>query len=130
MRDLDQMKANVASGAEQVLDARGAARFTGEEPDPRGLAAGPYPGLANLPYDRLFNADGTLEDAARRCRPRSTRRASISTRPLVTTCGSGVTAAVLLFGAAPARQERARSTTASGANGAPSATPKGDSAPA
>lgn len=99
VRDLSQMKANVASGAEEVVDARSAKRFTGEESDPRGLAAGHIPGSKNLPFDRLLNADGTF-------RSRDELRAAFdaagvdSSKPLVTTCGSGVTAAVVLFAAA------------------------------
>ncbi len=98
VRGLDQMKANVASGAEQVLDARSAARFTGEEADPRGLAAGHIPGSRNLPQDQLFEADGTWKtgDALKA----AFAGAGVDlARPLVTTCGSGITAAVLLFGA-------------------------------
>lgn len=99
VRDLAQMKANVASGAEEVVDARSAKRFTGEEGDPRGLAAGHIPGSKNLPFDRLLNADGTF-------RTKDEIRAAFDAagvdpaKPLVTTCGSGVTAAVVLFGAA------------------------------
>lgn len=99
VRTLDQMKANVDSGAEQVLDARGAARFKGEESDPRGLADGHIPGSKNLPYDRLFNADGTWKRGEALKAVFDEAGIDLS-RPLVTTCGSGVTAAVLLFGAA------------------------------
>jgi len=99
VRNLEQMKANVDSGAEQVLDARSAARFTGEEPDPRPAThAGHIPGSKNLPYGRLFNADGTWKqgDALRA----EFEAAGIDlNKPLVTTCGSGITAAVLAFGA-------------------------------
>ncbi|MFC0303060.1 3-mercaptopyruvate sulfurtransferase [Rhizorhabdus histidinilytica] len=99
VRDLDQMKANVASGAEEVVDARSEKRFTGEEGDPRGLAAGHIPGSKNLPFDRLLNADGTFKD-------KSELQAAFDaagvdgSKPLVTTCGSGVTASVVLFAAA------------------------------
>lgn len=99
VRDLAQMKANVASGAEEVVDARSAKRFTGEESDPRGLASGHIPGSKNLPFDRLLNADGTF-------RSKDDLRAAFDaagvdpSKPLVTTCGSGVTAAVVLFAAA------------------------------
>lgn len=99
VRTLDQMKANLDSGAEQVLDARGAARFSGEESDPRGLADGHIPGSKNLPYDRLLNADRTWKrgDALKA----AFDEAGIDlSKPLVTTCGSGVTAATVLFGAA------------------------------
>lgn len=99
VRTLAQMKANVDSGAEQVLDARSAARFTGEEPDPRAAThAGHIPGSKNLPQGKLFNADGTWKtgDALKA----EFEAAGIDlAKPLVTTCGSGITAAVLLFGA-------------------------------
>lgn len=99
VRDLAQMKANVASGAEEVVDARSAKRFTGEEADPRGLAAGHIPGSKNLPFDRLLNADGTFKD--RDGLQAEFDAAGVDTaKPMVTTCGSGVTAAVVLFGAA------------------------------
>ena len=100
VRTLEQMIANVQSAAEQVLDARSAARFTGEEADPRPeVASGHIPGSKNLPYDQLFNADGTWK------RGDDLKVAFESAgidlgKPLVTTCGSGVTASVLLFGAA------------------------------
>jgi thiosulfate/3-mercaptopyruvate sulfurtransferase len=99
VRTLDQMKANVASGAEQVLDARGTARFSGAESDPRGLADGHIPGSKNLPYDRLLNADRTWKrgDALKAAFDEVGIDLS---RPLITTCGSGVTAATVLFGAA------------------------------
>lgn len=99
VRTLDQMKANVDSGAEQVLDARSAARFTGEEPDPRPAThAGHIPGSKNLPYGALLNVDGTWKQG-------ETLRAAFEgagidlTKPLVMTCGSGITASVLAFGA-------------------------------
>ena len=99
VRDLDQMKANVASGAEQVLDARSAARFTGAEEDPRpGTAPGHIPGSKNLPQGAVFNADGTWKtgDALKA----EFDKAGIDlSKPLVTTCGSGITASVLAFGA-------------------------------
>ena len=99
VRNLDQMKANLASGAEQVLDARSAARFSGDEPDPRPAThAGHIPGSKNLPYGRLFNADGTWK------RDEALKAEFIGAgvdpgKPLVMTCGSGITAAVLAFGA-------------------------------
>ncbi len=98
IRSLDQIKDNIATGAEQLADARSAARFTGEEQDPRGLAPGHIPGSKNLPHDRLFNADGTWKtgDALKA----EFDKAGIDlTKPLVTTCGSGITAAALLFAA-------------------------------
>jgi thiosulfate/3-mercaptopyruvate sulfurtransferase len=98
VRSLDQMKANMENGAEQMLDARSAARFTGEEPDPRPAThAGHIPGSKNLPYTELLNADGTYkQDEALRA---AFAGAGIDLdKPIVTTCGSGVTASVLMFG--------------------------------
>lgn len=98
IRSLSQMRANLAAATEQVIDARSAARFTGAEPDPRpGVAPGHIPGSANLPYGRLFNPDGTWKRG-------DDLRAAFAdagidpARPIAATCGSGVTAAVLLFG--------------------------------
>ena len=99
VRTLDQMKANVESGQEQMLDARSAARFSGEEPDPRpATSAGHIPGSKNLYYTELFNPDGTWKrgDALRS----AFEGAGVDlSRPLVTSCGSGITASVLAFGA-------------------------------
>lgn len=99
VRDLEQMKANVASRAEEVVDARSAARFTGDEADPRGLASGHIPGSKSLPFDRLLNADGTFKDKDQ-LQAAFDAAGVDPARPLVTTCGSGVTAAVVLFAAA------------------------------
>lgn len=97
VRTKEQMLANVGSLAEQVLDARGAARFTGEEADPRpNIAAGHIPGARNLPYSALFNADGTYKDKAGLAEAFAAAGIDLG-RPVVTTCGSGVTACVLLF---------------------------------
>ncbi|UUL81805.1 3-mercaptopyruvate sulfurtransferase [Sphingomonas qomolangmaensis] len=98
LRDLEQMKANVDSGAEQVVDARSAARFTGEEPDPRPAThAGHIPGSRNLPISAILNEDGTYKD--RQAIKAAFEGAGIdTTKPIVTTCGSGVTASVLAFG--------------------------------
>jgi len=99
VRTLDQMKANVDSGAEQVLDARSSARFTGEEADPRPAThPGHIPGSRNLPVGQIFNEDGTWKtgDALRS----AFEGAGIDlAKPLVTTCGSGITASALAFGA-------------------------------
>jgi thiosulfate/3-mercaptopyruvate sulfurtransferase len=89
------MRANVAGRTAQVLDARSAGRFAGTEPEPRaGLRGGHIPGSLNLPYETLYRGDGTLK-------PPDELRAAITAagidlaRPVVTSCGSGVTASVL-----------------------------------
>ena len=95
VRDLAQIRANVKTRREQVLDARSHGRFTATEPEPRpGLRGGHIPGSLNLPYDQLYRPDGTLlrrEDLGA-----AFAKAGIDlTKPVATTCGSGVTAAVL-----------------------------------
>ena len=98
LRTLDQMRRAVAAG-EPIADARSDSRFTGDEPDPRaGVAPGHMPGAASLPYTRLFDADGRWKrgDAL----AAAFRDAGIDPgRPFVATCGSGITACVLAFGA-------------------------------
>jgi thiosulfate/3-mercaptopyruvate sulfurtransferase len=92
-----EMLANLGSRREQVVDARGRARFSGEEGDFRpNVASGHIPGSCNLPYNLLFAHDGTF------CSTKDLRRAFEDAgidlhKPVVTTCGGGVTAAVLLF---------------------------------
>ncbi|NIJ24062.1 3-mercaptopyruvate sulfurtransferase [Sphingomonas japonica] len=98
VRDLDAMKANLDSGAEQVLDARSEARFTGEEPDPRPAThAGHIPGSRNLPIGRVFHSDGTWKQDEE-LRAAFAEAGIDTTKPIAVTCGSGVTAAVLAFG--------------------------------
>ncbi|HEX4737560.1 MAG TPA: 3-mercaptopyruvate sulfurtransferase [Allosphingosinicella sp.] len=82
-----------------IVDARGAGRFSGEEPEPRpGLASGHMPGARNLPQGRLFNEDNSWK-RGEALRAAFDEAGVDLTKPMVTTCGSGVTAAVLLFGA-------------------------------
>ena len=95
-------KALVASalgGGYDVVDARPAARFAGEEADPRpGIAAGHMPGAKNLPQSEVFSADNTYKQGEELRAAFEAAGVDLS-RPMVTTCGSGVTAAVLLFAA-------------------------------
>lgn len=94
VRTRDQVRATT----EQLLDARSTARFTGAEGDPRpGVAPGHIPGSRNLPYTQLFRADGTWKQGED-LRAAFERAGIDIDRPIVTTCGSGITAAVLLFG--------------------------------
>lgn len=97
VRDVEQMKANVGSRREQVLDARSQGRFRGTEPEPRaGLRGGRIPGSLNLPYGVLFNPDGTLLSAE--ALKAKFRAAGIDLgKPVAATCGSGVSACVLAF---------------------------------
>lgn len=91
--DLADVTEVLADRSAQVVDARSAARFTGEAPEPRAsLRSGHMPGALNLPFTDLVRPDGTLLDGAE-------LRAAFAHvdlgRPIITTCGSGVTAAVL-----------------------------------
>ncbi len=90
----------VAAGVPQLIDARSAARFTGAEGDPRPqVARGHIPGSVNLPFGQMLAADGRWRTPAE-IRAAFTAAGIDPDRPIVTTCGSGVTASVLLFGQA------------------------------
>jgi thiosulfate/3-mercaptopyruvate sulfurtransferase len=96
--DKSFMLHNLASRTHQVLDARSADRFAGGPPDAHGVAGGHIPGSANLPYTRLFNEDGTYKTGEALKAEFDAAGIDLA-KPLVTTCGSGVTACTLLFGA-------------------------------
>lgn len=100
VRGFDEVKRALADGSEQVVDARAAARFRGEAPEPRpGLRAGHMPGALNLPYDRLVDpATGTLRPPAE-LRARFAEAGADLARQATMTCGSGVSACVLALGA-------------------------------
>lgn len=90
--------ANLDSGSAQLLDARGAGRFTCAEAEPRpGMASGHIPGARNLPYAALFAPDNRLKQGAELRALYESAGIDLD-RPVVTTCGSGVTAAILLAG--------------------------------
>lgn len=99
--DLDRLAVAVAGGtAGQIADARAAARFAGDAPEPRpGLRAGHIPGSCNLPFTRLLNEDGTMRDAAA-IRTVFAEAGIDPDAPVTTSCGSGVTACVLAAGLA------------------------------
>lgn len=96
LQDLEQVRALVRTGGVQIVDMRSAGRFAATEPEPRaGLRGGHIPGSRNLPYSELVAGDGTLLP------PESLRRrieaAGIDpARPVVATCGSGVSACTLI----------------------------------
>lgn len=97
--DLDAVRAALA-GEAQVLDARAADRFQGKAPEPRaGLRCGHMPGALNLPFPVLLDADGTMKAPAEL--EAAFRDAGLDPdRPVITSCGSGVTAAILSLGLA------------------------------
>ena len=89
--------ANISSGAEQLVDARGAGRFTGEVPEVRpGMPSGHIPGAVNLPYSELYEADGTCT-APEALRTLFAARGVDLAQPVITTCGGGTTAACISF---------------------------------
>lgn len=99
VRTKADMLSNLHSKDAAVLDARPAGRFAGTDAEPNAaLASGHIPGSHNLPHGQLFNDDGTWKNADDL---RSVFKASgvDLEKPMITTCGSGMTAAVLAFGA-------------------------------
>jgi thiosulfate/3-mercaptopyruvate sulfurtransferase len=95
VRDLEQMRANVPSRREQVVDARSRGRFAGTEPEPRaGLRGGHIPGSVCLPHLELIATDGTLLPEPELRRRFAAAGVDIN-GPVVTSCGSGVTASTL-----------------------------------
>jgi thiosulfate/3-mercaptopyruvate sulfurtransferase len=95
VKDVTQVAHTSKLREAEIIDARPAARFKGEAPEPRpGLRAGHIPGAKNLPYATLLNADGTMK-------PLPELRAAFEgagvdlSKPAITSCGSGVTAAIL-----------------------------------
>jgi thiosulfate/3-mercaptopyruvate sulfurtransferase len=95
VRDFDGVKA--ALGNTQVLDARSAPRFEGSEAEPRpGLRSGHMPGAANIPYRAVLTGDGRLKDDAALQRLFAEKGIDLRA-PVITSCGSGVTAAILML---------------------------------
>ncbi|MCA2011677.1 3-mercaptopyruvate sulfurtransferase [Cereibacter sphaeroides] len=95
VKDVSQVASASKLGDWQIVDARGAARFKGEVEEPRaGLRAGHIPGSKNTPFTELLNADGTMKDEAGLRAAFEASGVDLA-KPVITTCGSGVTAAVL-----------------------------------
>ena len=100
VKDVTQV-AHAAKLAEaEIIDARAAPRFAGDAPEPRaGLRAGHIPGARNVPYTTMLNGDGTMKPAPE-LRAVFAAAGVDLTKPAITTCGSGVTAAILSLGLA------------------------------
>jgi thiosulfate/3-mercaptopyruvate sulfurtransferase len=97
LRDFAQLQTNLQTRNEQVIDARGRARFRGEEEEPRpGVERGHIPGSFNVPYTEMTEADGTLKPNEALARIFREHGVDVQ-KPLVTTCGSGITAAIDLL---------------------------------
>ena len=100
IRDIDEVRRAIAGHSEQILDARSAARFSGEAPEPRpGLRSGHMPGARNLPFSALIGPDGCLLDVELLRSAFETGGVDLNA-PIVTSCGSGVSASVLALGLA------------------------------
>jgi thiosulfate/3-mercaptopyruvate sulfurtransferase len=98
VRDVTQVAHASKLGEAEILDARSAARFSGEAPEPRpGLRSGHMPGSKNIPFATLLNPDGTMKDPAGLRATFEAAGVNLS-KPAITTCGSGVTAAILSLG--------------------------------
>ena len=96
VRDFAQIQQALAQRA-QVLDARSAGRFQGTAPEPRpGLSSGHMPGATNVPFTELV-AGGRMKDAGQLCELFAAKGVRLE-QPITTTCGSGVTAAVVALG--------------------------------
>ncbi|WP_441276709.1 3-mercaptopyruvate sulfurtransferase [Tardiphaga sp. 172_B4_N1_3] len=96
VRSKAQVVANLDSRKEQLIDARAANRFEGSVPEPRaGIRSGHIPASRNLPYNLLFDAATGTMKPLEELRQAFTGTGLDLDKPIVTTCGSGVSAAVL-----------------------------------
>ena len=95
VKDVTQVAHAAKLGEAEILDARSAPRFRGEAPEPRaGLRSGHIPGSKNIPFGEVLNPDGTMKPPAALREVFKAAGVDLG-KPAITTCGSGVTAAVL-----------------------------------
>ena len=95
VRDIEQMKTNISTKTAQVVDARALTRFKGEVEEPRpGLRRGHIPGSISLHYTQLIGADGKMKPDAELKAIFANAGVDLG-KPIINTCGSGVTAAIL-----------------------------------
>lgn len=96
-RTVEQVINNISSGHEQIIDARSKGRFYGTEPEPRKeLKSGHIPGSFNVPFTALINEDKTFKTPDKLRAIFEDSGVDLN-KPIVTSCGSGMTACVLLF---------------------------------
>jgi thiosulfate/3-mercaptopyruvate sulfurtransferase len=98
IRNKTALVADLAARREQVVDARAVGRFDGSAPEPRsGLRSGHIPGSRNLPYERLTDPETRQLRGAEELAALFAEVGVALDRPIVTSCGSGVTACALAF---------------------------------
>jgi thiosulfate/3-mercaptopyruvate sulfurtransferase len=98
VKGIGDVKRIIASGSALILDARAKGRFDGSAPEPRpGLPSGHMPSAKSVPFNELLNADFTMKDAAA-LRARFAAVGVDGIKPIVTSCGTGVTACILALG--------------------------------
>jgi thiosulfate/3-mercaptopyruvate sulfurtransferase len=99
VRDVEQVKANMASQREQLVDARSKGRFEATEAEPRiGLRGGHIPGSLNVPSSLMTDPNTGLFQSADALKDIFTKAGVDLGKPTVTTCGSGVSACILMLG--------------------------------
>ncbi|MEZ5757197.1 MAG: 3-mercaptopyruvate sulfurtransferase [Emcibacteraceae bacterium] len=97
IRNLDQIKANIESNKEQLVDARSRGRFLGTAPEPRPESrSGHIPGSFSVPFNELLSEDGIYKGRDELKKIFVENGVDLN-KPIVTSCGSGITACVLLF---------------------------------
>jgi thiosulfate/3-mercaptopyruvate sulfurtransferase len=100
LRDLDDMKNLLTTGAMQIIDCRSAGRYSGKDPEPRDVPRqGRIPGSINLPFQRFIKNNGTLKSPDE-IRAQFANAEVDPAKPMVATCGSGLTACVVALAAA------------------------------
>ncbi len=95
VRDVTQVSAATKLADHEIVDARSAGRFAGTEPEPReGMRSGHIPGSRSVPFGNLLNKNGTMK-SPEECRAIFEAAGVDLSKPVITSCGSGVTAAIL-----------------------------------
>ena len=95
IRNLTQVSDASAEGSSEIVDARPTGRFRGHDLEPReNLPSGHIPGSRNVPFPTLINSDGTMKDNEELRAAFTTGKCDL-TKPVITTCGSGITACIL-----------------------------------
>lgn len=99
VRNLENIFANINNGKEQIIDARSKGRFNGLEPEPReGMRSGHMPGSISLPFTELLNPEDKTYLTGLEIKEKIKEAGIDLNKPIITTCGSGVTACSLSLG--------------------------------